>query len=188
MQTLLHHPSVINRLQNRWSSTTDTHNDAPQMTMDHFTSNPTSNRWTTFANDDLAPIVYPNICRSLTESYKAFDYVNHVPQFSMVDRALIRYIGALAMYIAAGRIKAKRNIVDEREALHDALSHFEKDGLDAGARTFSSGLAHPGMGDIAVFGTLFSVRGLDSHVDAVQKRGGVIGRWYERMEGEVAGR
>ena len=41
------------------------------------------------------------------------------------------------------------------------------------------------MGDVAVFGTLFSIQGLEAHTDAVENRGGVIKDWYERMESEV---
>lgn len=187
MQTLLQHDFVSRQLEERWSKKKDASNGntTPIMTMDRFTSNNETDRWTTFANDELAPIVYPNICRSLTESHAAFGYVGQVPSFSTAQKFLIRNVGALAMYIAASKIKAKRNITDERKALHDALTRWEEDGLDSGSRMFSSGLAHPDMGDIAMFGTLYSVQGLDAHTDAVENRGGVIRKWYERMHDEV---
>jgi len=197
MQTLLQNKFVTHKLTERWSSsssssnnnihtttTSNTTTDDP-MTMTQFTANDETNKWTTFANDDLAPIVYPNICRSLSESYAAFGYVDHVASFSMTQKLLVKNVGALAMYFAASRIKAKRNITDEREALHKALSQWEDEGLQAGTQTFSSGLSHPNMGDIAMFGTLVSVQGLEAHVDAVVNRGGVIHGWYERMHDEV---
>lgn len=117
MQTLLQNKFVTHKLTERWSSsssssnnnihtttTSNTTTDDP-MTMTQFTANDETNKWTTFANDDLAPVVYPNICRSLSESYAAFGYVDHVASFSMTQKLLVKNVGALAMYFAASRIK-----------------------------------------------------------------------------------
>jgi len=184
MQSLLQNKFVTHKLEEKWSSSSET-KASDTMTIERFTSKGETNKWTTFANDDLAPIVYPNICRSLTESHAAFGYVDNVASFSASQRFWIRNVGALAMYFAASKIKAKRNITDEREALHNALSRWEEEGLHSGTHKFSSGLSHPSMGDIAMFGTLISVQGLETHVDAVVNRGGVIHGWYERMHDEV---
>jgi len=62
-------------------------------------------RWETFAREELAPVLYPNICKSLGESYEAFGYVEGVEEFSRVQKVLIRGVGSLAMYYAAGKIK-----------------------------------------------------------------------------------
>lgn len=61
--------------------------------------------WVAFANDDLAPVLYPNICSSLSDSYTAFGYVKSVDSFSALQKFSIRGIGSLAMYMAASRIK-----------------------------------------------------------------------------------
>lgn len=66
-----------------------------------------SQAWVEFANNDLAALIYPNICATLGDSYAAFGYVNEVDTFSMMQKVSIRTIGSLAMYMAASRIKGK---------------------------------------------------------------------------------
>ncbi len=53
---------------------------------------------------------------------------------------------------------------------------------------YSSGMSSPNLGDIAVFGVLHSVRGLDAHRFAIQSRGGAVKEWYDRMSIQVLGR
>lgn len=64
-----------------------------------------SSPWIAFANDELAPILYPNLCSTLTDSYRAFGYVHNISNFSILQRYLIQSLGSLAMYLAASRIK-----------------------------------------------------------------------------------
>jgi len=68
----------------------------------------------------------------------------------------IQYLGALAMYMAASKVKSKRNITDERAALSEALDRYESEGLQNGNLSFSSGKSHPDLGDVAIFGVLYS--------------------------------
>jgi microsomal prostaglandin-E synthase 2 len=70
------------------------------------TSEETS-KWTKYASDELAPLLYPNLCNTITNSYQAFDYVHQVNSFSTVQRYSIQSIGSLAMYFAASKIKSK---------------------------------------------------------------------------------
>ena len=95
--TLLKQPYVMQKLKSKW--------DSSAMSMDLFTSSNDALKWSKFANEELAPILYPNICRSMNESYQAFGYVNNVDTFSMSQRIMIRWIGSFAMYIAASKIK-----------------------------------------------------------------------------------
>jgi len=67
--------------------------------------------WTSFVDDELAPVLYPNICRSLGEAYRTFDYVQNVESFSTLQKASIRALGSVAMYMAASRVKSKCYIV-----------------------------------------------------------------------------
>jgi hypothetical protein len=78
----------------------------------------------------------------------------------------------------------KRNISDERQALNDALTRLEEEGLKGNA-TFLSGTDEPHLGDIAVFGTLRSIEGLPTYTEAVQNRGGPIPAWYEHMTAKL---
>jgi hypothetical protein len=80
---------------------------------------------------------------------------------------------------------AKRGITDERQALNDVLTQWEKEGLGDGKLLFASGKDKPNMGDVAVFGTLRSVEGLPAHSEAIVERGGVIPEWYDRMKEQV---
>ena len=79
---------------------------------------------------------------------------------------------------------AKRNIADERKALGDALILWEEKGLDNGKKMYASGLSHPNLGDLYVFGVLHSISGLRTHEEIIG-RDGVVGEWYARMQKEA---
>jgi microsomal prostaglandin-E synthase 2 len=76
------------------------------MDMEDFTGKE-SKRWQDFCNEQLAPLLYPNMCRTWSDSYTAFGYINNHPQFSWLQKVSIRYLGSLAMYLAASRVKSK---------------------------------------------------------------------------------
>jgi microsomal prostaglandin-E synthase 2 len=95
---LMNDPRVVASLEQKW-------NDS--MTLEDFTSSPSAIKWTAFANDELAALLYPNICKTWSDSYAAFAYVNNVPAFSTLQKLSIRGIGSLAMYLAASKIKCK---------------------------------------------------------------------------------
>ena len=82
---------------------------------------------------------------------------------------------------------AKKNITDEKAALQEALDKYESEGLQNGKLQYSSGLQCPDLGDLAMFGVLYSVRGLNAHNDAIYSRGGPIKDWYDRMNKHVIG-
>ena len=108
---LLSHPHVLAALESRWRSealTFNTENDkAAPMSMEVFKSSDSARKWSEFAHEELASLLYPNICRSLGDSYRAFGYVNDVRDFSPLQKVSIRAIGSLAMYFAASKIKSK---------------------------------------------------------------------------------
>lgn len=90
-QALLRHPYLVQNLDD----------------VESFAHTDSAKRWNDFATDELAPVLYPNICRSLSESYEAFGYVNNVKEFSAMQKGLIRGVGSFAMYIAASKIKCE---------------------------------------------------------------------------------
>jgi glutathione S-transferase len=114
-------------------------------------------KWTAFARDDLAPLLYPNLCNSLSSSYQAFGYVHSTPSFSMAQRYSIQFLGSIAMYFAATKIKQKRNITDERAELKAALDNLEA-ALDE--TSFLSNTDQPHLGDLTIYGVLRALRGL----------------------------
>ena len=65
-----------------------------------------SQYWVTYANQELAVLLYPNLCPTLYDSYQAFAYINDdTNQFSYWQKLSIRLVGSLAMYLAASRVK-----------------------------------------------------------------------------------
>lgn len=93
-------------LAKRWNDT--------DMTMAHFSGSSnkdndekrSSQDWTAFTNDKLAALLYPNICRTLSDSYAAFGYVDKVESFGWLEKQSVRVLGSLAMYMAASRVKS----------------------------------------------------------------------------------
>lgn len=193
IDALLGQPHVEKALEARWAAECGRDDDDDEgtntsvMALPQFQNSDSARKWMRFARDDLAALLYPNICGTLSESYDAFGYVKDVESFTTVQKMSIKYLGAVAMYFAASKIKTKRNITDARASLHAALDTFETEGLDGGRALYVSGTSRPDLGDIAVFGVLASVAGLDAHADAISLRGGPVQDWYDRMEQEVYG-
>jgi len=180
---LLENDAVRKRLEMKWGN---------NLTMNDFASSDSAVEWIAFAKDELAPLLYPNMCRTLSDAYAAFDYVNHQSSFSPIQRIAIRSIGSLAMYLAASRVKKRLNIDDEKKTLDEALTKFESKGLDGSTeQAFLSGKEEPDLGDLAVYGTLRSIEGLPAHSQAVYGRRlkdgspGILPLWYERVKAKV---
>ena len=187
---LLNLPYVQQYLQSRWNEEEDNGRDnttATAMTMQQFQNSDNSQKWMRYAVDDLAALLYPNICGTLGDSYDAFSYVKSVDSFTGAQKMSIQLLGSLAMYFAASKVKSKRNITDEKKALQEALDRFEQEGLDNGQLSFCSGLSTPDLGDLAMFGVLYSVNGLNAHTESIQLRGGPVKEWYDRMHLSVMG-
>ena len=184
IEALLNTPYVQEYLETRWNNDDDT---TAKMTLQQFQHSENSLKWMRYAVDDLAGLLYPNICGTLSDSYDAFSYVKSVDSFTGGQKLSIQFLGSLAMYFAASKVKSKRNITDEKKALEEALDRFEHEGLDDGKLTFCSGLSTPDLGDLAVFGVLYSVNGLKAHTDSIQLRGGAVKEWYDRIHLSVMG-
>ncbi len=185
IEALLNTPYVQQYLKSRWND--ETSDKDAIMTMQQFQNSENSQKWMRYAVDDLAALLYPNICGTLGDSYNAFSYVKGVDSFTAGQKLSIQMLGSLAMYFAASRVKSKRNITDEKKALEEALDKFEDEGLDSGKLSFCSGASTPDLGDLAVFGVLYSVNGLQAHTDSIQLRGGPVKEWYDRMHLSVMG-
>lgn len=97
VNSILQHPTIKTHLETRLKNQTTT----------EFMDSSVSKKWIDFAKDDLASLLYPNICRTWSDSYNAFAYVKQVDTFSPFQKAAIQNIGSLAMYFAASKIKCK---------------------------------------------------------------------------------
>jgi len=156
---------------------------AGKMTLEKFRNGANVKKWVDFATDELAVLLYPNMCRTWGDSYNAFDYVHQTESFGPLQRIMIQNLGSLAMYMAASKIKKRRNIIDERKALDEVLVVLEK---ELERKSFLSGTTQPDLGDLYVYGTLRAVRGLSVYDSLVKERGGAILDWCERMESQLA--
>lgn len=96
-------------LKERWVNNNDK-DEGEIMTMETFRKSNNAQKWLRFAIDDLAALLYPNICSTLSDSYNAFGYVKDVDTFSTFQKISIQSLGAVAMYIAAGKIKCESSI------------------------------------------------------------------------------
>ena len=68
---------------------------------------PNAIKWSTWADEKLAVLLFPNITRSFEESFQAFSYVQDVKSFGFIDKMSNQWVGALAMWLAQGKIKKK---------------------------------------------------------------------------------
>jgi arsenate reductase-like glutaredoxin family protein len=99
------HDIVQALLPQRIATTTTTTTSSTTAASINATSE-SAQKWTTFATDDLAPLLYPNLCNTLGNSYRAFGYVHSVDSFSAFQRISIQSLGSVAMYLAANSIKS----------------------------------------------------------------------------------
>jgi len=110
LSALLDDDDIASKLLNKWQASSSINSDekdsSEAMTMDKFRNDPSLTEWNEFA-EMLAKILYPNICRSLSDSYDAFNYVNDVNEFSIMQKISVRAIGSVAMFLAASKIKSK---------------------------------------------------------------------------------
>lgn len=113
IEGLLEKEAVQSRLKDRFRSKQMVAVDAKDTNelddlLSNFSDGESSKKWTTFATDDLAPLLYPNICRTFSDSYKAFGYVDdNADKFGVIDRIMIKGVGSFAMYMAASKLKSK---------------------------------------------------------------------------------
>jgi microsomal prostaglandin-E synthase 2 len=160
---------------------------------DEFVSSDSSIRWQDFARNKLAPLLYPNICRTLGDSFRAFDYVHSgTNSFSAVQRYSIQYVGSVAMYFAASKIKEKYKIDDVQVALEETLAELESELSKEGSKFLrhSSSSELPHLGDLSVFGVLKGLKGLPLwneifNDDNSQPNFPNIRRWYADVDNAV---
>jgi len=162
---------------------------------DGFSSSDSSIRWQDFARSKLAPLLYPNICRTLGDSFHAFDYVHSDSNsFSTIQRYSIQYVGSVAMYFAASKIKQKYKIDDVQVALEKTLEELESELSEEGSkflRPSASSSQGPHLGDLAVFGVLKGLEGLPlwnkifDNNDDTQPKFPNMRQWYANVDEAV---
>lgn len=84
----------------------------------------------------------------------------------------------------------KHNVSDERQALQDVLVKLETalqqlNPSDAVPYRFLSGLEHPNVGDLSVYGTLRAIQDLPIYQEVIADRGGPIVEWSRQVTKEI---
>lgn len=196
---LLERHHIISMLQHRWQVPSQQQQQQQLiMSMNEFwnpamlqsnTNKPQQQQqhdWNHFAIEVLAPVIYPNLCRTLYDSYQAFSYVHQVSSFTKLQQISIRSLGSLAMYFAASRVKKKRHILNEEKAFDDALYYLIEYGLHHGAKPYISDHPYePNFHDIQIFGILRSIEDCHANVHhrmTTHPNFTVVSQWYHRMK------
>jgi microsomal prostaglandin-E synthase 2 len=141
-----------------------------------------------WVDSHLVKLLPPNIYRSAAEAVQAFTYITDHGNFNTATQAMIKYVGAAAMYAVARKKKKEYGIQDERKALYDALDHWltqvqqenEERGT-AGAPFFGGDT--PSRLDLAVYGVLSSIEGLRAWNDCLENT--KVGVWYFAVKHKV---
>ncbi|KAM4876598.1 prostaglandin E synthase 2 isoform 1-T1 [Thomomys bottae] len=135
-------------------------------------------KWRQWADDWLVHLISPNVYRTPAEALASFDYIVREGKFGAVEGAMAKYVGAAAMYLISKRLKSRHHLQDDvREDLYEAANKWVAAvGKD---RPFMGG-QKPNLADLAVYGVLRVMEGLEAFDDLMQHSR--IQPWYLRVE------
>lgn len=145
-------------------------------------SDPEIARWLDYCDKELAVLLFPNITRTMLESWEAFGYINSVPHFNAIQKIILRSTGALAMRLANGKIKKKYAIDDERAALIRVVSLWTREGLRG--KKFHGG-DQANLADVAVYGCLKSIEDFTTFAWLMGEADRELLVWFNRMGLEI---
>ncbi|RVE68709.1 hypothetical protein OJAV_G00094350 [Oryzias javanicus] len=135
-------------------------------------------KWRQWADDWLVHLISPNVYRTTGEALASFDYIVREGNFGIVEGFFAKYVGAAAMYIISKRLKTRHNLQEDvRQDLYKAVNEWVAAiGRD---RKFMGG-NQPNLADLAVFGVLRVMEGLQAFQDMMDNT--KVKNWYRRME------
>ncbi|XP_040338381.1 prostaglandin E synthase 2 isoform X2 [Herpailurus yagouaroundi] len=139
-------------------------------------------KWRQWADDWLVHLISPNVYRTPAEALASFDYIVREGKFGTVEGAVAKYMGAAAMYLISKRLKSRHHLQDDvREDLYEAANKWVAAvGKD---RPFMGG-QQPNLADLAVYGVLRVMEGLEAFDDLMRHTH--IQPWYLRVEKAIA--
>lgn len=143
-------------------------------------------KWRKWADDVLVHMLSPNVYRTREEALQAFNWFSEVGEwdrlFSFIERALVIYVGAFAMWMIGKKLQKKHSLKEDvRESLYDKCNEFMKE-LETRGTPFLGG-TDPNLADLAVYGVLCSIEGCLAFKDLLQHTN--IGTWYHKMKEAV---
>lgn len=139
--------------------------------------------WRQWADKILVHTLSPNVYKSLHESLETFKWFEQAggwkQSFPGWECAVMVYVGAVAMWLIAKRLKTRHNIKDdERQSLYDAANEWMTVVSQKG--TPFLGGKKPNLADISVYGILSSIEGCKAFQDLRDHTD--IGKWFDNMK------
>uniref|UniRef100_A0A1A8EPB5 Prostaglandin E synthase 2-like n=1 Tax=Nothobranchius korthausae TaxID=1143690 RepID=A0A1A8EPB5_9TELE len=135
-------------------------------------------KWRQWADDWLVHLISPNVYRTTGEALASFDYIVREGKFGTVEGFFAKYVGAAAMFIISKRLKSRHNLQDDvRQDLYKAVNDWVA--AVGKSRKFMGG-DQPNLADLAVFGVLRVMEGLEAFDDMMKNT--KVKFWYRSME------
>ncbi|KAM4020156.1 prostaglandin E synthase 2 [Anomaloglossus baeobatrachus] len=134
-------------------------------------------KWRKWADDWLVHLISPNVYRTPGEALASFDYIVREGNFGSVEGIFAKYFGAAAMFFIGKRLKSRHNLQDDvRQDLYRAANTWV---AAVGKQRHFLGGSQPNLADLAVYGVLRVMEGLQSFDDMMANT--KIKPWYQRM-------
>ncbi|XP_075691237.1 prostaglandin E synthase 2 [Rhinoderma darwinii] len=134
-------------------------------------------KWRRWADDWLVHLISPNVYRTPGEALASFDYIVREGNFGAVEGVFAKYVGASAMFFIGKRLKSRHNLQDDvRQDLYKAANTWM---AAVGKHRKFLGGSQPNLADLAVYGVLRVMEGLQSFDDMMVNT--KIEPWYRRM-------
>ncbi|XP_030629582.1 prostaglandin E synthase 2 [Chanos chanos] len=135
-------------------------------------------KWRRWADDWLVHLISPNVYRTPDEALASFDYIVREGKFGTFEGFFAKYVGAAAMWIISKRLKNKHNLQEDvRQDLYKAVNEWV---AAIGKKRKFMGGENPNLADLAVFGVLRVMEGLQAFDDMMENT--KVKNWYRRME------
>ncbi|XP_026100984.1 prostaglandin E synthase 2-like [Carassius auratus] len=135
-------------------------------------------KWRKWADEWLVHLISPNVYRTPTEALASFDYIVREGKFGTFEGFFAKYFGAAAMWIISKRLKNKHHLQDDvRQDLYKAVNDWVS---AIGKNKKFMGGDQPNLADLAVFGVLRVMEGLQAYEDMMEHT--KVKNWYRRME------
>nr|XP_020450766.1 prostaglandin E synthase 2 [Monopterus albus] len=135
-------------------------------------------KWREWADSWLVHLISPNVYRTTGEALASFDYIVREGKFGTFEGFFAKYVGAAAMFFISKRLKSRHNLQDDvRQDLYKAVNDWV---AAVGKQRRFMGGDHPNLADLAVFGVLRVMEGLQAFDDMMDNT--KVEHWYRRME------
>ncbi|KAL4660331.1 prostaglandin E synthase 2-like [Arapaima gigas] len=135
-------------------------------------------KWRQWADDWLVHLISPNVYRTPSEALASFDYIVHEGKFGFLEGIFAKYMGASAMYFISKRLKYRHNLQDDvRQDLYKAVNQWVS---AIGKKRKFMGGSQPNLADLAVYGVLRVMEGLQAFEDMMENT--KVKTWYQSME------